>query len=299
MTLQQLEYICAIAEEGSISGASRRLHIAQPPISRQLAQLENELGVQLFIRSAQGITLTHAGQKFYQESRRLMQGVENMVSDMKSIDKGIMGVLEIGTEYSVASYSLPLIAGFHDRYPHVELKVHVDTTQELEKQLRRGSLHVVFSRVDAVGQADLQKLSISEDPLELLMTETLDPAPGLREIPIERLKDVPLCRLGSDDDWNFTNILSDACQQHGFLPRIVCQCYSTHIAIQMVLAGLGIIYLPRSLTDTVPGSGLYSKPVAELHPVSSSMLIWDDNVYMPPCARLFIELVQSGSSPQM
>ena len=61
MKLQQLEYFCAVAEEGSISGASRRLHVAQPPVSRQIALLEDELGTALFIRGSKGVRLTQAG----------------------------------------------------------------------------------------------------------------------------------------------------------------------------------------------------------------------------------------------
>ena len=102
MTLQQLEYFSAIAEEGSIGAASRKLHTTQPPLSRQLAALEEELHVKLFLRNTKGVSLTYAGQHFYQEIKRLQQGMTNLVSDMSSIDKGIMGKLEIGVEYSVA-----------------------------------------------------------------------------------------------------------------------------------------------------------------------------------------------------
>ena len=288
MTLQQMEYICAIAEEGSISGASRRLHVAQPPISRQLAQLEGELGVQLFVRRKQGVSLTQAGEHFYQESRRLLQGIDNMLEGMKNIDEGVTGVLQIGIEYSVSPYGLPYISRFRSQYPGVELEINVDTTLELERKLQKGDLHLIFTRATPAEKASFHQKLLNEDPLELIMTKELDPAPTLKEIPIELLKDVPFCQLRSDDDWNYGSFLSDACQRHGFLPRVACQCLSAHIAVQIVLAGLGVIYLPRSITQTVPGSGIYSKPIRELHPVSPSMLVWNEDAYVPPCGRLFL-----------
>ena len=69
MKLRQLEYFCAVAEEKSISAAARELHVAQPPISRQIAQLEEERGVQLFLRGSKGMSLTDAGQSLYGHER--------------------------------------------------------------------------------------------------------------------------------------------------------------------------------------------------------------------------------------
>ena len=290
MKLQQLEYICAIVEEGSISGASRRLHVAQPPISRQVALLEEELGIQLFVRQNHGVMLTQAGQKFYQESRRLLQGIDHMVSGIKSLDEGVTGTLQIGLLYSIAPYALPRIMKFHKQYPLVELKISIDTFQGLMRRLQRGDIHLLFTRMDAAEAAGFSTRMIGEDPLELLMTKELDPAPELDEIPIDALREVSFCQLQTDDDWSYSSYLTDECQRHGFLPKVAVQCFSSHIAVQMVLAGFGVSFLPRSIADTVPGSGIYSKPIRDLHPVSPSMLVWNENTYMPPCGRIFLQM---------
>ncbi|MBQ6622610.1 MAG: LysR family transcriptional regulator [Mogibacterium sp.] len=290
MKLQQLEYFCAVAEEGSISAASRKLHVAQPPVSRQMALLENELETPLFIRGNKGILLTQAGQQLYQESRVLMQGMESMVSNIRNVSRGIMGTLWIGLLYSAAPYALPYLKRYHDLYPDVDLRVNIDTPQNLTDELRRGRLHVIFIRSGATGQYGFSERIIGEDPLELIMTRELDPAPDSPDIPVELLKDRPFCLLRSDDIWGYSNYLSVECLRNGFRPRVVCQCYSTHVAVQMILAGFGMSYLPRSIVDTVPGSGLYSKPIRGLQPVSSSMLVWNENTYMSRCGRLFVNL---------
>ena len=290
MKLQQLEYFCAVAEEGSISGASRRLHVAQPPVSRQIALLEDELGTALFLRGSKGVRLTQAGQSLYQESRMLMQGMENMVTNIKNIDQGIMGTLKIGIIYSVVPYAMDYLRRYHERYPKVDLRVDIGTPQQLIEQLRQGSLHAIFIRSGATGQYGFNEYILSEDPLELITTKELDPAPEKDTIPIEMLRDAPFCLLRSDDIWGYSNFLSDECLRHGFRPRIVCQCYSTHIAVQMILAGFGMSFLPRSITATVPGSGLYSKPIEGLTAMSSSILVWNENTFMSHCGRLFVEL---------
>ena len=85
MTIRQLEYFCAVAEGRSISAAARALHVAQPPISRQIAQLEAELGVQLFARESRGMKLTEAGQALYRQSRSLFLNLRRVEENVRSI----------------------------------------------------------------------------------------------------------------------------------------------------------------------------------------------------------------------
>ena len=85
MKIRQLEYFCAVAEEKSISAAARELHVAQPPISRQIAQLEEELGVQLFLRGSKGMSLTDAGQSLYQQTQQIFQDIRRVEDSVRSV----------------------------------------------------------------------------------------------------------------------------------------------------------------------------------------------------------------------
>lgn len=293
MKFQQLEIFCAVAREESISRAARSIHLAQPHVSRQIALLETELGTRLFIRGNKGVQLTPAGQSLYRESRMLMQGMEDMVSHIRNIEQGIMGSLKVGIVYSVIPYAMRYLTEFHRRYPLVELKVDIGTPAELAEQLRQGEQQAIFIRGGAGGQYGFRERILSEDPLELIMTKSLDPAPDLAEIPFEMLKDVPFCLLRDDDIWGYSNYISDECLKRGFRPHVVCQCQSTHIAAHMILAGMGISFLPRSIVDTLPDSGLFSKPVVGLRPISTSVLVWDERTSLSPCGKLFIELSRS------
>ena len=88
MNFKQLEYFAAVADEGSISGAARELHVAQPPVSRQLALLEDELGVTLFLRTNKGVELTEAGQCLYRHSRQMFQSLRTMADSVRDVDAG-------------------------------------------------------------------------------------------------------------------------------------------------------------------------------------------------------------------
>ena len=105
MTIRQLEYFCAVAEGRSISAAARALHVAQPPISRQIAQLEAELGVQLFARESRGMKLTEAGQALYRQSRSLFLNLRRVEENVRSIGAGEGGRINVGVIYSAMPYA--------------------------------------------------------------------------------------------------------------------------------------------------------------------------------------------------
>lgn len=289
MKIRQLEYFRAVAEEKSISAAARKLNIAQPPISRQIAQLESELGVELFRRGNKGMLLTEAGESLYQQSSQFIEGLEQMADSVRSIGTGVGGIVRLGIIYSVVPYAMRYIKRFHERWPQVELFIRLGSPQDLVEELNRGGLNALFLRSSAEA-GGLHERVLGEDDLALIMTRATDPAPGLPDVPIELLHDVPMCLLRSDDLWGYDEYLLRECQRSGFGPRIVCHCYDTPMTMQMVQAGFGVSFLPRSIVETQPGSGIYAKNVRGLSARSFPILAWNDDVYRSGSARLFTEL---------
>ena len=100
MKFRQLEYFCAVAEEKSISAAARELLVAPQQISRQLAQLEEELGVQLFLRGSKGMVLTDAGQNLYQQAQQIFQDLRRVEDSVRSVGTGMRGRIKLGVIYS-------------------------------------------------------------------------------------------------------------------------------------------------------------------------------------------------------
>ena len=195
MKIRQLEYFCAVAEEKSISAAARELHVAQPPISRQIAQLEEELGVQLFLRGSKGLSLTDAGQSLYQQTQQIFQDIRRVEDSVRSVGTGMSGRIKLGVIYSAMSYALHYINEYHSRYPQVELFIRVGSPQELIESLNRGELHALFLRTAAREPSGLQERILGEDKLELIMREDLDPAPELNEVSSALGRPVELQRL--------------------------------------------------------------------------------------------------------
>ena len=292
MNLKQLEYFSAVAEAKSISLAARNLHVAQPPISRQLALLEDELGVCLFLRTNKGVELTEAGRSLYRQSQNLFQDMLMIVDSVRDINAGMRGLLKIGMIYSNISIALQYLKEFRAQYPQVELYVRLGSPGDLLEDLNKGDLHLLFLRSSSERGSGLHERILGEDPLELVMIRELDPAPDQASVPLEALKGVPMCLLRSDDLWGYSNYLIKECQRQGFTPNTTFRCYDTPMAMQLVQAGFGVSYLPRSIVETQPHSGLYTKPIQGISVLSYPTLVWSSNLYYASCVKRFLAMFE-------
>lgn len=296
MNFRQLEYFAAVAEARSISRASRELHVAQPPISRQLAMLEDELGVQLFLRNNKGIELTEAGRCLYQQSEQMFQSLRMMADSVRDVDAGLRGQVKLGVIYSDLPMVMEHLKTYHQDYPQVELYIRMGSPNDLIDDLNRGKLHVLYLRSQSEDSAGLREKILGEDSLELVMNGQTDPAPGQSTVPIKALRGVPMCLLRSDDLWGYSNNLKNECQRAGFSLEVVCQCYDTPMAMQLVQAGFGVSYLPRSIVKTMPHSGVYTKPVQGVEAKSYPVLVWAENIYYASCVKRYIAMA-GGDRP--
>lgn len=292
MNFRQLEYFSAVAEAKSISLAARNLHVAQPPISRQLALLEDELGVCLFLRTNKGVELTEAGRSLYQQSQNLFQDMRTIVDSVRDINAGMRGLLKIGMIYSNISIALQYLKEFRAQYPQVELYVRLGSPGDLLEDLNKGDLHLLFLRSSSERGSGLHERILGEDPLELVMIRELDPAPDQASVPLEALKGVPMCLLRSDDPWGYSSYLIKECQRQGFTPNATFRCYDTPMGMQLVQAGFGISYLPRSIVETQPHSGLYTKPIQGISILSYPTLVWSSNLHYASCVKRFLAIFE-------
>jgi len=145
MELRHLRYFVAVAEAENISRAALKLHVSQPGISRQIRDLEDEIGFQLFERSAKSIKLTNAGKSFLAEARAVLQRAEDAVKTARAIATGELGELHVGYAPSPTSRILPpTLRAFQLESPNVRVKLHDFSTEEMIAGLRGGKLQIAF-----------------------------------------------------------------------------------------------------------------------------------------------------------
>src|SRR3989442_5915684 len=145
MELRHLRYFIAVAEEENVSRAALKLHVSQPALSRQIRDLENELGFLLLERSAKSVRLTEAGRAFLIEARAVLQRAEDAVKAARTIARGGAGELHVGYAPSLTARILPqTLRAFQAESATVRVKLHDLSTEEMLAGLREGKLQMAF-----------------------------------------------------------------------------------------------------------------------------------------------------------
>src|SRR5437870_1381255 len=145
MELRHLRYFIAVAEEENVSRAALKLHVSQPGISRQIRDLEDEIGFQLFERTAKSLKLTDAGKIFLREARAVLQRADDAVKNAQAVAGG-SGELHIGYAPSLTARFLPqTLRAFQIVAPKVRVKLHDCSTVEMLAGLREGKLQLAFT----------------------------------------------------------------------------------------------------------------------------------------------------------
>ena len=144
--LRHLRYFAAVAELGSISRAAKRLHVSQPPLSRQIRDLEAEIGVALFRRDARQLTLTPPGELFLREARTILQRFDDAVILTREAARSGGGRIRIGHSSASSIEALPrILRGFQDLHPETKVELSRLNTSELIRSLRRGELDICLT----------------------------------------------------------------------------------------------------------------------------------------------------------
>ena len=177
MELRHLRYFVAVAEAENISRAALKLHVSQPALSRQIRDLEDELGFLLLERSAKSVRLTEAGRVFLAESRAVLQRVEDGVKAARVVATGVGGELHVGYAPTLTVRILPpTLRAFQAAMPTLRVKLHDLSTEEMLVWLREGKLQFAFTVRPSPGT--LRGLSFKEVTSDSLRLAVAPPRHG-------------------------------------------------------------------------------------------------------------------------
>jgi DNA-binding transcriptional LysR family regulator len=300
MELRHLRYFVTLAEELHFGRAAERLHIAQPPLSQQIRQLETELGFELFHRTKRSVKLTEAGQVFLGEVQQILKQLEQAIQIGRQTNRGEMGQLIVGFVGSATYNILPtILRTFRNCVPGVSLELHELTTHEQLQWLRDGRMDVGFVRSP-----------IEDDifSLEVIFAESLVVALPETHL-LAKVKSVNLRSLASEPFILFPRLLAPGlydliislCQQAGFSPSVTQEAIQMQTIVSLVAGGLGVAIVPESLQN-LQRTGVVYKPIQETTlkvgqtPSLSSdiAIIWRRNDTSPILQR-FVEVVREAS----
>jgi DNA-binding transcriptional LysR family regulator len=268
MELRHLRYFVALAEELSFTRAAQRLHISQPPLSMQISQLEEEVGVALLARTSRRVELTAAGQAFLNDARSILDRVEAARSRARAIGNGHAGRIEIGLSGSHFQGPLPtMIAAYMQNHPEVSVVLHELKPATQLEELRSGHIDLSISRTP-VDDAGLTSTLLWDDPLFAALPR--GHALGKRKrLSLRDLRNERFVMLRLDSS-AYAQHTYDCCVQAGFAPNIVQLVLEVPAIVSLVAAGIGVGLIPRSvghmgasaidavpLGPDAPNSGVY------------------------------------------
>lgn len=277
MEFRQLQYFLTVAEELNFSRAARRLNIAQPPLTRQIRQLEQELGVKLLLRTQRRVELTDAGRAFLEEARRILEQVEQSVRVAQRASRGEIGRLVVSFEGSSAYDIVPTsLKIYRDRFPEVDLIVEGMTTREQIQALYERRISVGFVVPPLQGQEpDLMLEAVLQEPLVLALPET-HPLIDQSRVRVRSLANESFVIGQRNSGCGLHDQVFAVCQQAGFSPRVVQEVNEMQVMLGFVAAGLGIALLPASVKQFQRPNVVYR----ELQPSSLEValaIVWRRN----------------------
>jgi DNA-binding transcriptional LysR family regulator len=246
MELRHLRYFIAVAEAGSFSHAAKRLHIAQPPLSQQIAALEQEMEVQLFHRTSRGVSLTRAGEAFLNEANLTLAQSRRAVQTAQRADRGETGHLEIGfiTSTTTPAFSR-IIRQFRATHAHVTLALHDLCESDMIKRIRTGSLDVGFMR-HAPEDPGLESTEIWRDALSVGMTAD-HPLAAKRHVRMSDIAREPFVMLSPDRYSRANHCVHALCNEHGFIAQVAQHANDYQSLLWLVSVGIGITIAADSL----------------------------------------------------
>jgi len=245
MQLRQLRYLIAVAEELNFGRAAIRLNISQPPLSHQIQQLENELGVRIFQRNKREVRLTDAGRRIVAEAYQVMGQVDHMEKAAARAGEGQIGRLSVGALVGVNEILVDTLAIFSKRYPgvHVELQ-YVSTGAQIEG-LREGRIQVGFVSLP-ISQENLVAETVKEEPLRIALPKS-HPLARCPSVELKTLADQPFIFFPRRVTPGLHDLLTTMCRNAGFNLNVVHEVDSILASLTLVRAGLGLCFCVASM----------------------------------------------------
>jgi DNA-binding transcriptional LysR family regulator len=284
MELRHLRYFVAVADAGTMAVAARRLHVSQPTLSRQIRELERDLGIQLFDRIGRRIVLRLDGQEMLVRSRRMLAEAESLRERATILGGGKGGVLRVGATPQFIEAAMPhLLAIYQRKHPEVDVRLIEDGATQLIAAVEHGELHLAIGALryeqplESVLLYPLRVLAVMSPRHRLASRRTLEAAEVVRE----RL-------LMLAPEFQTRQFFEEACQSLHIELRVLLESRSPQSLIALAAAGHGVAIVPSvvvlnrapvaiaGLTHNRQPLGLWGRAV------------WDSRRYLPPHGEAFL-----------
>lgn len=291
MDIRQLRYFLTIAQEGQITRAAKQLNMEQPPLSRQLKQMEEELGVLLFERSGKQLQLTHAGELLQNRAASLLNQFNETLTEVKEIHAGIRGMLSIGAVVSCISLLPQRIHIFRQQYPEVTFKIREGDHSLLADQLDKRNIELAVTRLPFESSFGPERYTVQplpSDPFVAVIPSSWKSASSQYEISMRELAEYPFLSLKTDQTIGMHERVIQEFKRSELEPRVLCECSSVAIIVALVAEGIGATILPASVMSSFSIPNIRTLPITSADFQSDVGIVWLRDHVLSNRARHFI-----------
>ena len=269
---KQLQCFLAVASELNFSRAAARMHMTQPPLSRQIAQLEATMGVRLFERSPQAVTITASGRALVPEVQKVLTSLGELRGIARRADQGQIGRIRIGFVGSTIYTAVPALVGRYRRlYPEVSVDLQQLTVARQTGLLLSHDIDVGIIR-QAISHPRLTTRRISREPfLAALPADHRFAAKS--SVPIKNLAGEAMVVFSREEAPAIHEQLLQMCQAAGFSPRIVQEAHPMSTVVGLVGAGTGVAIVPKSM-EMLAFQNVTFRPLSGTRVTSDFFMVW-------------------------
>jgi len=292
MELRHIRYFLAVAEEMNFSRAAEKLCIAQPPLSRQIQDLEAELGVMLFNRKKHALSLTDEGVLFKQYAIQVLELVEHSTTEVKELKHGLQGMLNLGTvEGNAPNLLAGWISEFHEKNPHVQYSFWNGNSDDVVQRIMNGlcEIAIIMEPHNGVGVESIP-VYCEEWVAIIPKDHPLAKSPD-KTVSMDQIADYDLIipsresRLEEIGDW-FKDYTDKT-------PQVRCKVAHVLSAYELTRQGLGIAIFPASSENIINKKDVVIKRFVSPAPTVSYILVWNKYRTLSHAATEFIQYIKS------
>lgn len=309
MNLQQLKYLCAVVDNGlNVSEAAEALYTSQPGISKQIRQLEDELGLRVFVRQGKRLTsLTPAGEVVVATARRALREISNLKRVADEFRSEDAGILAIATTHTQARYVLPpVLSKFSARFPKVRLVLHQGNPVQVAEQTSSGDVDVGIA-TEALGDyPELTTLPCYQWNRGVLVPKG-HPLAKARPLTLEALAKYPIVTY----DFAFTgrSAINAAFTARGLDPNVVLTALDADVIKTYVELGMGVGIVAKMAYDAAKDIGFEMLDASDLFAASTTRLALRKGVFLrgyvyefialfaPQYTRTVVDAALAGNAP--
>ncbi|WP_368653439.1 LysR family transcriptional regulator [Ornithinibacillus sp. 4-3] len=291
MELRQIKYFIEVAKREHVTEAADALHVAQSAVSRQIFNLEEELGVDLFIRKGRTVKLTPVGKVFLERMIHAMNVIDNATQVVNEYLDPEKGVIHIGFPSSLTTYILPTaISAFRERYPDVQFSLSQYAYRGLTEAVASGDVNIALLGPVPTNLKDMEGTVLFNENMVALLPAN-HPLANKSSIALYELKEDSFVLF--PEGFILRELVVKACMQIGFEPKVSFEGEDIDTIKGLVSAGLGVSIIPEiTLVDTLPRETVMI-PIKEPKFTRTVGMVVPTNRQLLPTEKLFYDFLQN------